>query len=249
MTSALPKKLKSDAILEALLEIRFEPPATAVAEIMVGRLADTPDWKGFNSVRLPMADIPAPMRLADPNLRYLPSIELVSGDGSVSVRVGPNVIAYSRRGNYPGWAVFDRELKVVVGRLYDVLPNVRVSRLGLRYINALRTDLHQVGSVDDMAISASVSGEKITDSLNLNFKTRVGTEFETMSRIATVDMAEGNIPEFATIIVDVDVYTGGDFSKADAAAVTNWVDGAHRFEKESFFKALGADATERLREE
>lgn len=249
MANALPKKLKSDAILEAVLEIRFEPAPITVAEIMFGRLADTPDWRGFNSVRLPTADIPTPMRLADLNLRFLPSVELVSPDGGVSVRVGPNMIAYSRRGKYPGWAVFGRELKVVVNRLYEVLPGAPVSRLGLRYINALRTDLHHIETVDDMAIQVSVSGKKILNSLNLNFKTRVGTNFETMSRIATIDMAEGNIPEHAKIIVDVDVYTCRDFSATESVEVEKWIDSAHDLEKESFFEALGVKATERLREE
>jgi uncharacterized protein (TIGR04255 family) len=247
--NSLPKKLKSDAILEAVLEIRFEPDPSLVAEILFGRFADVPDWREFKQVRLPTADIPAPIRRADPNLRYQPSIELVSPDGGTSVRVGPQVIAYSRRGSYPGWDVFGAELAKVVDSLYRILPNAHVSRLGLRYINALRSDVHGIKNVSDMDIAIAVAGSDVTSSLNLNFKTDVNSNHEAMCRIATVDLAEGVIPDNASIIVDIDVYTGRSFVTKKIDDVKSWVSTAHQKEKENFFRVLGNEATERLRED
>jgi uncharacterized protein (TIGR04255 family) len=249
MANQLPKKLKTDAILEAVLEIRFEPDPSLVSEILFGRFADTDEWKAFRQARLPTADIPAPIRRANPNLRYQPSVDLVSPDGGISVRIGPEVIAYSRRGNYPGWHQFGAELERVVSHLYRVIPRVHVNRLGLRYINALRSDAHGIKSIDDIAISIAVANTKLSDSLNLNFKSRGGTEFETMTRIASVDLAQGVIPENAAVIVDIDVYTFQGYSVNSDDSVKNWVMQAHNKEKESFFKVLGDAATERLRED
>jgi uncharacterized protein (TIGR04255 family) len=246
--NSLPNKLKNDAILEAILEIRFEPDPNLVAEVLFGRFADVPEWRGFKQVRLPTADIPAPIRRANPGLRYQPSIELVSADGGVSVRIGPQVIAYSRRGNYPGWGLFGVELAMVVDSLYRILPNAHVSRLGLRYINALRSDAHGISNVSDMDIAITVADSNVTSSLNLNFKTDVNSNHEAMSRIATVDLAEGSIPDNTSIVVDIDVYTESSFSTRQIDEVKSWVVAAHQKEKESFFKVLGEKATQRLRE-
>jgi uncharacterized protein (TIGR04255 family) len=245
----LPKKLKTDAISEAAFEIRFEPDPSLVPEILFGRFADADEWRTFRPARLPTADIPATIRRGDPNLRYLPSLDLVSLDGGISVRIGPEVIAYSRRGNYPGWDQFGAELKRVISHLYRVIPEAKVNRLGLRYINALRSDAPGIKSIDDIDISIDVADIKLSNSINLNFKSRLGTEFETMTRIASVDLAQGNIPAHATVIVDIDVYTFQGYSANDANSIKNWVMQAHNKEKESFFCVLGKAATERLKED
>ena len=65
MAYELPKKLKTDAILEAVFEIRFEPDPSLVSEILFGRFADADEWRAFRQVRLPAADIPASIRRAD----------------------------------------------------------------------------------------------------------------------------------------------------------------------------------------
>ena len=101
----------------------------------------------------------------------------------------------------------------------------------------------------DVTQEISVSDGKLSNGLNLNFKSNIGTNFETMSRIASADMAAGNIPEHATIVVDIDVYTGEGFSVRDADSVKKWIIEAHDKEKESFFSVLGKEATERLRED
>jgi uncharacterized protein (TIGR04255 family) len=202
----LPTKLKNDAILEAVLEIRFEQSPSLIPEIFIGRFADNASWSDFRHARMASADIPAPIRRTDPNLRYLPSIEMTSPDGGRVLRIGPQAVAYSRRGVYPGWGTsFGAELRSVIEHLYRIVPGVSVSRLGLRYVNALKSDIHGIRSIGDLAIMVSVADQTLSNSLNLNFKTNIGTDFETMSRIASIDLAEGIIPDNATVIVDIDV--------------------------------------------
>jgi uncharacterized protein (TIGR04255 family) len=246
----LPKKLKHDAILEAILEIRFDPAPSIVPEIFMGRFADRTEWSGFRYARLAAADMPAAMRSFDPILRYQPSIEMTSPDGGRALRFGPQVVQYSRRGVYPLWENgFANELSSVVEQLYQVMPGANVRRLGLRYVNALRSDLHGINDVSGMAMKIVVAGHTLTNQLNLNFKTNPNTDFETMSRIASADLAEGAIPENATVIVDIDVYTSASFAASSADVVKDWVNEAHDCEKRAFFNVLGAEATNRLRED
>jgi len=64
MTSDLPQLLKQDAIIESLLELRFEH--SQVGEVVVGRLAAAQEWSDYHSQRLPFSDLPQSIRDADP---------------------------------------------------------------------------------------------------------------------------------------------------------------------------------------
>jgi hypothetical protein len=59
----IPAKLKDDAIVEAVLEVRFD--MTTIPEVVLGRLADCPSWKGFEQGRMPTYEIQAILRQAD----------------------------------------------------------------------------------------------------------------------------------------------------------------------------------------
>lgn len=244
----VPKKLKKDAILEAILELRFETDDESMAELTYGALARLPEWKAFRIARLPTADIPAQMRQVDPNVRYLPAFELTSPDGRIVVRIGRNMFLYSCRSVYPGWQALKPSLMRVVAHLFATIPNVKVTRIGMRYVNALRSDAHGVSGVQDLSVKSEVAGTPITNSINLNFRTTPTSGIEIMSRIATVDLAEGAPPENTTVLVDIDVSTPAQFSTADQQVVERWVVDAHEEEKKNFFKILGIDLTERLRD-
>ena len=248
MVVDLPKKLKVDAIVEAVLELRFEPDPHAIVELLIGRLADTERWKSFNQVRLPVADVPSALRQADPNLRYQPLFQLVARDGSVFIAIGSNVLVFSRRGKYPGWDVFGPELNAATDRLYEILPSAKVSRIGLRYINALLSTAHQINSVADLDLDIKVAKKALTKNVNLNYKDENKNGLEIMTRVASVDIAEGAVPENATVIVDIDVYTRNGYAASDAATVKQCIKDAHDAEKLSFFGLLGTAATERLKQ-
>src|SRR5208337_1279466 len=58
--TALPKKLKCDAIVEALLEWRFE--SKGLWEVFLGRFADHRNWKGWAQRTLPAYSLPPQLR-------------------------------------------------------------------------------------------------------------------------------------------------------------------------------------------
>ena len=84
--SSLPQRIKPDAILEALVEFRFEH--TELPELVLGRLLDIQLWSEFGQTRLPTADIPQTIREMDANLRYQPLVELRKDDGSRVAKIG-----------------------------------------------------------------------------------------------------------------------------------------------------------------
>jgi uncharacterized protein (TIGR04255 family) len=148
---SIPKKLKNDAIVEAVVEIRFS--TTTIPEILFGRLADYGPWKNFKQQRLPVYEVPPPWRQADPNLRFLPIFEL-SGDQR-SVRIGPHVISYHRAAPYVGWQQFRLELDETISGLFETAKGLVIHRLGLRHLNALRPDVHDIKSVSDLDLEIS----------------------------------------------------------------------------------------------
>lgn len=250
LNSTLPKRLKVDAILEASFELRFDSDASAVPEILFGHLVSTPAWAGFRPARLPTADIPIALRKSEQNLMHAPSIELTSNDGAIKVRFGPYSIAYSRVGKYPGWdPTFRDEISATVSRVFEILPDIEIKRIGLRYVNALRSDMHEIRGYDDIAISVGIGAETISTRLNVNYKIRETDDLEIACRIASAELAQGTIPENATIVVDLDVYTPDAAVPVDAAEIREWVEIAHDVEKRNFFKILGDHATQRLRED
>src|SRR5437879_12277215 len=136
----IPTKLKHDAIVEAVFEVRFD--TTTLPEIFFGRLADYEPWKSFEQRRMPAHEIPAVLREADPNLRYQPVFELAAPAEHRAVRIGQHVLSYHRTAPYVGWAHFQPELNALVAALFAKADDPAITRLGFRYINALTTDLH-----------------------------------------------------------------------------------------------------------
>src|ERR1700683_441037 len=106
--TSLPRKLKHDSIVEALLELRFE--TITISEVLFGRLIEHQYWKGFAQRRLPAYDIPDQIRQMDPTLRYIPIIELTAPDQKAVLRLGKSVLSYHRKAPYVGWTSFKTEL-------------------------------------------------------------------------------------------------------------------------------------------
>lgn len=85
------EKLRDDPIVEALLEIRFE--SSELPEVVVGRISDMANWKSATKTPLPMSELPARMRLENPQLRYLPLLEIKAINNIGAVRIGSNVFS------------------------------------------------------------------------------------------------------------------------------------------------------------
>jgi uncharacterized protein (TIGR04255 family) len=232
----LPKKLKDDAIIEALCELRFD--ADEQPEIVIGRLSDHGSWKAFSKGRLPVADIPPPIRSADSQLKYQPVLQLRSSDGTHLVKVGSNVISRHNVRNYCGWEKFEPQLTEVFKALFESISNIRVTRLGFRYVNAITSTRHFISGIWDLALDIKVAGNQLQEPINLNYLSVDGQAHTTMTRIASPQFVTGELPKDTTVVVDIDVSSPPNFVATDLKTVTEWTKKAHDFEKDAFFKLI-----------
>jgi uncharacterized protein (TIGR04255 family) len=244
----IPIRLKHDAIVEAVAEIRFETPAKTVPEVFFGRLAEYGPWKDLEQRPMPISQIPSSLRRVDPNLRYQPIFELVSGDNTRAVRIGPQMLSYHRLRPYVGWQKFRAELIEAVEGLFAKGGPLVVQRLGLRYMNALQSDLHGIQSVSDLDLKIAVAGEYLHGNTNLNFSTDADETTSSRIAIATPGFVQGNLPSNTTVFVDVDVYTKDGFKTNNQEIVKNWIESAHSIEKNQFFQLLTDETIDSLEE-
>lgn len=232
----IPEKLKHDAIVEALFEVRFS--MSTIPEVFFGRIAEYETWKSFKQSQLPFYQIPAVMRQADPNLRYQPLFALTEEGQQRAVRIGPQAIVYSRGMPYVGWKVFKLELEQVIAAIFMKADDLKIERLGLRYLNALRHDLHGIRSISDLDLKLEIAGECIEESVNINTTTDGASDTACTLRIATTDVIQGNLPPGTSVYVDVDVFTKEGFTTSDQDFVKDWIGRAHTKEKAHFFRLL-----------
>ncbi len=241
----LPKKLKVDSITEAVFEIRFEredPP-----EIALGKLLGA--WSEFKASRLPLNDVPAQLREQDLNLKFQPVYQLASPDGLHSIAVGPNVVVLSVTSPYPGWDdAFSGMIKTSVDNLYNFCNPVNVSRLGLRYLNAMNEEDHKIRSPFDLNLELKINGEIPSPEININFLKSFGTNTEVLVRIATPSFIK-TLPKGANTYIDVDVRTLGELETMDAKQVLVWAEDAHQIEKTEYFSLIPSEIIEKLKAE
>lgn len=242
----LPVRLRDDAIIEALCELRFE--AADLPEIVTGRLADYESWADFKKERLPISEMPASIRTRQPELRFRPTLQLNSAEKGRSVRVGDSVLSMHVVPKYCGWATWKEELRAVIEYLFGRIPGVAVRRIGLRYINALDAQRHLVRGFEDLLLGIDLAGRKVTSDVNVNLREELEAGFISTTRIATKSMVEGRIPQSTSAIVDVDVFTPEGFTVNNANEAFGWVDRAHTIEKQLFFRLIPAAIIKKIRE-
>ena len=245
----IPAKLKDDAIVEALLEVRFD--MSSIPEVLIGRLSEYGPWKQLSQQRMPGYEIPEPIRQFNPQLRYLPVFELSSpeGEGRRAVRIGPRVLSYHCTAPYVGWERFKPELQQAIEGLFQKANGLVVRRLGLRYLNALRADVHGIQSISDLDLRLEIDGERVGGNVNVNFTVDPGSDTACTVRIATPEFIQGALPANTSVYVDVDVFTHDGYESREEADVTSWLEAAHTKEKQQFFRLLTTETINSLKED
>jgi uncharacterized protein (TIGR04255 family) len=243
--SGLPERIEPDAILEALIELRFEP--ADLPEAVLGRLLDVPAWSGYNQTRLPMADIPQPIREIDTNLRYQPLVELHRPDGLRVAKIGSHVVSYHVVNSYPGWAAFKQEIEGVVREVTIKLKSPKFSRIGFRYINILRPDDHFVAGLADTTVSLKVNDCDMTKSLAINYVRNLNSRHAVTVRIATPDLVGGVVRPGFSLMCDIDVATPLEMVISDYDEAMAWIEEAHTLEKSEFFLLLSESVIAKLK--
>lgn len=242
----LPKKLKHDSIVEAVVEIQFDQ--TDVGELFVGKLAADAAWAGYQSQRLPLADLPAMIRDQEPNFKHQPIIQLMRPAPGEIVKIGHRVISLHALAPYPGWSNFSRRVDALVSALFEATPAVSIHRLGLRYINAL-TSLHGMKSLWDLNFEMKVAGSTPEQDVVTAFKITGDETHAGQISIASPAYVQGSTVPGAVAFVDVDVFSPSPPGVLEANKVRDWFHSAHDIEKAAFFSLWRDEILTPLRED
>jgi uncharacterized protein (TIGR04255 family) len=228
----IPKRLKRDPIVEAILEIRFK--SEDVSEVVVGKLAAHSAWGTGTTVRLPVADIPEPIRSQDPTLQSQPILELRPASGGRIIKVGERVVSYHAVKPYPGWAVFEGELAATIDTVFATIKGLQVTRLGFRYINAFTKDDHAIESVRALNLRIEIADLPVPPPLNLNYSHKHDDQHVSLIRIASTEFSA--IPGVSpTAVADIDIFTPDVIEIGSSDAAKLWTAAAHARLKEEFF--------------
>jgi uncharacterized protein (TIGR04255 family) len=240
----IPERIDPDAILEALVEFRFEH--SELPELVLGRLLDAQLWENYTQTRLPAADIPNPLRVMDANLRYQALVELRKSNGDRVAKIGSHVISYHIVGQYPGWATFRAEIERTLQEVITKLKSPQFLRVGLRYINALRPDEHYVRGLADTNIIINVGDRALTESVAVNYNRTFGANHTVTVKVATPDLVTGNVRAGYSLLCDIDVGSKVGNTITDYAGAIAWIDEAHILEKTEFFSILPENVINKL---
>lgn len=243
----LPKKLIRDAILEALVEIRFE--TGQVGELVVGKLASFEEFDGYSVTRLPVSNVPADIRESDANLRIQPTIQLASPKSTELVKIGPHVISIHVMAPYPGWDVFAQRIRTVADCLCQMVRDVSIARIGLRYVNAI-TPHHGVAKLTDLQFSVRVGNEPVDEEMVFSRRFSSGEDISGTLSVATPSFVDGpNVPAECAAFVDIDMFTPLALGGSDPELIIDWAERAHAAEKKAFFGLFSDQQIEALAED
>ena len=164
------------------------------------------------------------------------------------MKIGSQVVSFHRAKTYDSWVTFKPELDRVVDALFSIVPELTITRLDLRYMNALNSTLYGITSMEDLDFSLKIASEFISGGSNVNYKRSASSDVELMVRMATPDFVQGVVPENATVFVDIDCFTGSGFAAKNATDVKSWVERSHDIEKDEFFHLLKQSTIDSLKE-
>jgi len=242
----LPKKLKKDAILEAICEVRFE--TDELDELVVGRLSEHAPWENFARDRLPFSDFPHQVRRAGTNLRYQPLVELRDRASRRLIKIGSNVISAHVVAPYCGWTAYRLHLHEVLDVLFKKFK-VRVQRIGLRYINAITPHDHHIRDIGGLTLQITIDDERLQMPFTLAYVKEEG-DINSIVKIASPRLVAGaSVPPKFAALIDVDVSTPDGLRIRDEKEAKAWLDRAHTKEKEEFFRLWPEEAVRNAMQE
>lgn len=235
-----PTKITPDPIINAVAEFRFESeiPPDAILGMLFNVVRDT--YPNFQ--KLPIADIPEEIRMNDPQLKYAPCYQAVSG--GYQLNVGSRVVSLSIQGDYKGWrGSFFPALQYIIEKLKKSGIIKNFTRIGLRYIDFFETDIF----------------DKITLSISLNNKPLVTKQkkfsalFEHDDLLTRVNIQNNSIirrgeQERFGSIIDTDTFLESACNSS-FEELTTLIDKQHEISLTVFYDLLEAEFLKTLNPE
>lgn len=246
MDLKIPVRLGKEPLLEAVWELRFSGTKPSVADLMPGMLFKALPGKYGNIVRLPTADIPAPVVEHDPNLRYMPKIRLENGNQAV--QIGEHVVSLSCRRPYSGWARFSTDIRDLAEAVQDTGLIQNLERFSLKYIDLLALD-PSVG-LGCLNLDLKLGGHAInTKPVQLRTEIKERDLIHIVQIVSPAEVAfPGREERFTGVLLDIDtIQPMGESETWDY--LYQRLDDVHSACKRMFFSLLKPETVEKLEPE
>lgn len=235
----LPVKIEPCPIIDTVIELRLERkesiPQSAVFGIVFNALQ-----KKFPSVKgLPILELPEPIRINDPNLKYAP--QYISSKDNINLNIGPNVISVGCQPPYVGWPKLFSEIKETFDIIHSTDVFEKVSRVSIRVVDFFESNIF-----NNINLKINLLESVITPN-NTIFKT-VLTEGEvnTILQIASdVNLKTADGRELFGSVVDIDsFYLAREEENLKVNGVFDRIDEVHNVEKKLFYALINKDFLE-----
>jgi uncharacterized protein (TIGR04255 family) len=241
----LPKSLGNEPLVDAVFEVRFcdAPP---LADILPGALFGA--LRPISGIqRLPAADIPFPLRVHDPALKFTPLLRLEVENFFVSV--GDSSVVLSCKLPYPKWPKFKEFIKQTLQEMLKINVPANVERYALKYVNLIQNPLvsEQLQKIRTRIALGDVEVKDEQVSLQVHHK-----EGNILHIMSVMTGAQGKLSDNTDVfgtVVDIDsiVLVNSMSFSAFVGTIENDVETLRQANKVKFFSCLTPDAIQEMR--
>ena len=240
MIAKLPKILEKEPLVEAVFEVRMggEPLlADLLPGVLYGQLEPRPELQ-----RLPAAEIPKPIRAADPNLVFAPLVRLNWHEFTISI--GDRSFVVACKLPYPKWPRFKEAVLDIVGKVAAIGISGSVERYSLKYVNLIEapTISQQINKIN---ISVKVGDVQVNEEhVSVQVHRREKDTIHILSIITGAEGKLGDDRQISGVVVDIDSIRIGQFPNFEdfASQLEPAVETLRQENKVKFFSCL-TDAT------
>jgi len=195
----LPQKITPCPIIEAVVEIRFSSsiPPDAIFGLVYESFKDIFPSKPID---LPILQLPAQIRNADPNLIYQAHYRF-SHNGFL-LQIGPKTISVINKDEYVGWAAFSLKIKECFNKMKSINVIEKTKRFGLRYINFFEGQ----NIFDKLNLEISIDGKTIIGDETYLSSIKKTEDFVSNLKLSNSSKMERKGKETQGSLIDIDIF-------------------------------------------
>ncbi len=225
----LPKKISPCPIVEAIVELRFSSAVLPDAIFGIIYQVFKDEFPG-EPERLPILQLPDPIRSMDPALQYQPYYKLIAGN--LIFQIGPRVTSLSNVKDYTGWETFSKRIKDAFSKVEKLKIIKSVERLGIRYINFFKLDIF-----DNINLRILMNDSRL-NTLQTTLKAEIQDDnFINILQIANKAQATIQNEVITGSVIDIDTVSK-DIGETFFGEMENLLEKGHNIEKKLFFSLL-----------
>lgn len=233
----LPTKLGKEPLIDVLFEVRFtsKVPAEAVLPgLLFSQLKDVGRIEP-----LPVAQLPAPVRAADPQLTFAP-LSRITWKQQFVILVGERSLVVGCKMPYPGWPAFKAAILEVLGVLRGAEILTKVHRHSLKYIDLLEVDGDDAEALKRLNVAVRIGSHTVeSENTALRVELRRGSLLHAVQLATNAVVQQEGTGSRKGALIDVDTFAFAELEPdAFFAELPNSLEDIHAGNKQMFFECL-----------